>query len=141
EDVVGQLVGTKTALGILPIGTMNNVARALGVPLNLEDACTLLAMGTIRYVDVGRVITHDKPREGYFLETAGVGLSALAAPMGQAVEKGRWELLLDTLGKALSFKGANLTIVCDDREPLQLHTQVVTVSNAPLFGKNMLTAP
>ena len=28
EDVVGQLVGTKTALGIIPIGTMNNIARS-----------------------------------------------------------------------------------------------------------------
>jgi len=141
EDVIGHLVGAKTALGIIPTGTMNNLARCLGVPLDLDGACALLAMGTLRHIDVGRVIRRDKPREGYFLETAGVGLSALATPMGQAVEKGRWVILLDTLGKALSFKGANLTIVCDDREPLQLHTQVVTVSNAPLFGKNMLTAP
>jgi diacylglycerol kinase (ATP) len=141
EDVVGQLVGTKTALGILPIGTMNNLARALGVPLNLEDACTLLAMGTTRYIDVGRVITSNKRREGYFLETAGVGLSALAAPMGQDAEKGRWALLLKALGKALAFKAANVAVSYDDGDMLESQTQLVTVSNAPLFGMNLLVAP
>jgi diacylglycerol kinase (ATP) len=141
EDIIGELVGTKTALGILPIGTMNNVARALGVPLNLEDASALLGMGTLRSIDVGRVITQSKPREVHFLETAGVGLSALAAQMGQAEEKGRWAPLLKALGKTLVFSGTNVAIACDDHAELRLDTQVVTISNAPLFGKNMLIAP
>lgn len=141
EDVAGELVGTSAALGIIPIGTMNNLARCLGVPLDLEQSCALLALGARRNIDIGRVVRQDKPRRGYFLETAGVGLSALAAPIGQSLEKGRLGLLLKTLGKALLFKGANLSVACDDREPLQLHTEVVTVSNAPLFGKHMLIGP
>jgi YegS/Rv2252/BmrU family lipid kinase len=141
EDIVGKLVGTNTALGILPIGTMNNIARSLGVPLDLAGACALLGMGTTRQIDVGRVITPDKPRGVYFLETAGVGLSALAAPMGQDGEKGRWAQLIELLGKALTFKAANITVTCDDGKVMQAQTQVVTVSNAPLFGKNMLIAP
>ena len=141
EDVIDPLIRTKTALGIIPIGTMNNIARSLGVPLNLKDACDLLGMGTTRYIDVGRVITHDKPQGVHFLESAGVGLSALSVPIGQDEEKGRWVLLLGALGKALLFKGANVTITCDNSVVVHLHTQVVTISNAPLFGKNMLIAP
>lgn len=141
EDVAGELVGTSAALGLIPVGTMNNLARCLGVPLDLEQSCALLAIGARRNIDVGRVVRQDKPHRGYFLETAGVGLSALAAPIGQATEKGRLGLLLKTLGKALTFKGAHLTVTCDDRAPIELHTEVVTVSNAPLFGKHMLIGP
>jgi diacylglycerol kinase family enzyme len=61
--------------------------------------------------------------------------------MGQDEEKGRWALLVVTIGKFLTFAGANVQVACDDGELLQAHTQVVTISNAPLFGKNMLIAP
>ncbi len=141
EDVVGELAGSKTALGIIPIGTMNNIARSLGVPLDLEDACALLGVGITRHIDLGRVISSDKPHGAYFLESAGVGLSALAAPLGQDEEKGRWALLVETIGKFLTFAGADVQVSCDDGDILEAHTQVVTVSNAPLFGKNMLIGP
>jgi YegS/Rv2252/BmrU family lipid kinase len=141
EDVAGTLVGTKTALGIIPIGTMNNLARSLGVPLNLDDACALLGMGITRHIDIGRIITIDKPQGVYFLEMAGVGLSALAAPLGQDAEKGRWAKMVVALGKALAFKGTTVAITCDDGAEFQAQTQVVTVSNTPLFAENMFIGP
>ncbi|MCA1553414.1 MAG: hypothetical protein LC737_03455, partial [Chloroflexi bacterium] len=73
EDVAFQLIGSKTSLGIIPIGTMNNLARSWGVPLDVEDACTLLGMGLTREIDVGRVQAGEKAKVEYFLETAGVG--------------------------------------------------------------------
>ena len=72
---------------------MNNVARALGVPLDVADACELIAMNMARNIDIGRVIANEKPDLEYFLETAGVGLSAIAIPAGQAAEKGKWAKL------------------------------------------------
>ncbi|MGE4248914.1 MAG: diacylglycerol kinase family protein [Parvibaculaceae bacterium] len=47
--------GHKTALGILPLGTMNLFARALGVPLKLEEAVEALVAGEKRHIDVGEV--------------------------------------------------------------------------------------
>ncbi|MDY8107657.1 diacylglycerol kinase family protein [Fulvimarina sp. 2208YS6-2-32] len=47
--------GTRTALGILPAGTMNLFARTLQVPLDLEPAIQALASGTLTKVDVARV--------------------------------------------------------------------------------------
>lgn len=141
EDVAAQLAGTNTTLGIIPIGTMNNIARSLGVPLDLDDACALLSMGVTRHIDVGRVITGDKPHGVAFLETAGVGLSALAIPLGQSGEKGRWATFMKKLGKFFTFKAANVEVSCDDGVTFQARTWLVTVSNAPLFAKNMLVVP
>jgi diacylglycerol kinase family enzyme len=47
--------GHKTALGVLPLGTMNFFARALGIPLKLEEAVEALVTGEKRRIDVGEV--------------------------------------------------------------------------------------
>ncbi len=50
------LAGTDIALGILPSGTMNLLAKDLGIPVDdMEAAVALVAQGTVRRVDVGEV--------------------------------------------------------------------------------------
>ena len=53
--IAGKLAGSDTALGILPMGTLNHFAKDLGIALNLETAVYDLFNGTIRKVDVGEV--------------------------------------------------------------------------------------
>ena len=49
------LVGPDTALGILPLGTLNHFARDLGIPAKLEDAVKLIADRPEREVDVAEM--------------------------------------------------------------------------------------
>ncbi|CAM3128365.1 lipid kinase YegS [Methylobacterium mesophilicum] len=49
------LVGKTTPLGILPLGTLNLLARDLGVPLDIDAAVAALVSGTRRRIDVGEV--------------------------------------------------------------------------------------
>jgi diacylglycerol kinase (ATP) len=53
-EVVQGLYGTGAALGVLPLGTGNDAARTLGVPLRLEDAAQGLLTGVTRRVDLIR---------------------------------------------------------------------------------------
>ena len=53
--VAGAVAGTGTALGVLPLGTLNHFARDLGIPLDLGEAAKLIATGNRREVDVGEV--------------------------------------------------------------------------------------
>lgn len=141
EKVAAQLVGSDTTLAILPTGTNNNLARALGVPLDLSDACALIGMGVTRKIDIGRVNAGAKPHQEYFLETAGIGLNAIAFPLGQDAQKGRWSGLPRAVRKLFEFKPEPIVIELDDGQIIQAHSQVVTVSNAPLTGMNFLIAP
>lgn len=50
-----QLSGSDTALGVLPLGTMNLLARDLGIPLDLAKAAAALAEGTLAAIDVAEV--------------------------------------------------------------------------------------
>jgi diacylglycerol kinase family enzyme len=51
----GALIEGKAALGILPLGTRNHLARELDVPLDLPGAARLIAKGFRRRIDVARV--------------------------------------------------------------------------------------
>jgi len=53
--IASLLPGTRTALGILPLGTLNHFARDLGVPLELEPAVAAIAQGEPVPIDVGEV--------------------------------------------------------------------------------------
>ena len=50
-----QLIGTRTALGILPLGSVMNIPRMLGLPRDPEEAAHILAVGHVRTIDVGQV--------------------------------------------------------------------------------------
>ena len=139
-DVASQLIGTTTVMGLVPIGTMNNVARSLGIPLEIDDACALIGMGTTRHIDVGRVHAEVTARDECFLDCAGVGLAAIGALAGQAFEKRRWRVLSQALQRFFGARLGTMQIELDGTA-LEASTRIVTVSNAPLMGNNMLAAP
>ena len=53
NEVIQPLVGTRVALGVIPLGTSNVFARQEGIPLDPVGAASVLATGTPREVDVG----------------------------------------------------------------------------------------
>lgn len=139
-EVASELSGSSTVLGIVPIGTMNNVARSVGVPLDIDEACSLIAMGTTRQIDVGRVLSNDRRDVRYFLEGAGVGLSAIAIHAGQSGEKKHWGVIPKAIQKFFEAKPGAMHVQMDD-VVVDAASTIVTVSNAPLMGGNLLIAP
>ena len=65
------LVGTKTLLGILPLGTLNHFARDLGIPAKLEEAVALIAKKPERRVDVAEM------NDRLFINNSAIGLYPL----------------------------------------------------------------
>lgn len=77
----GRLAHRDTALGVLPLGTTNNFARSLGLPLDLPGAIATLAGGKVADVDLARA------GGDLFANMASIGLSvqvAQATPHPQA---------------------------------------------------------
>jgi diacylglycerol kinase (ATP) len=141
EEVASQLVGTDVTLGIIPVGTMNNLARALGIPLDIDGACELLALNVTRKIDVGRVVANGKPEVEYFLETAGVGLSAIGIPAGQAAEKGKWSTLPSAIRRLFDSHPCPVEVELDGEQVVTANSELVTISNCPLLGNNIMLAP
>lgn len=64
-----RVAGTPTTLGILPLGTANDLARTLHLPSDVPAACAALAEGKVVDIDIGRA------DGATFLNVASVGLS------------------------------------------------------------------
>ena len=64
-----RVAGTPTTLGILPLGTANDLARTLDLPADLRSACAVLADGKVVDIDLGRA------NGEAFVNVASVGLS------------------------------------------------------------------
>ena len=83
NTVVQALVGTGLPLGIIPLGTANNLARTLEIPSSLEGASKVAAGDTTRSIDLGWV------NDRYFFTTASLGLSV---QITESLRKRPWKL-------------------------------------------------
>ncbi|HEX2219193.1 MAG TPA: lipid kinase [Gemmatimonadales bacterium] len=78
------LVDVGLPLAIIPLGTANNLARTVGVPLDVEGATATAAGTRRRVVDLGRVNGH------YFCTTASIGMSVAITEELSPEAKRRW---------------------------------------------------
>jgi undecaprenyl-diphosphatase len=72
--VAGRLASADNILGVLPLGTGNDFARSLEIPLNPRRAAEQLATGEVSNVDLG-LVTRDGQAPAYFAHAASVGLN------------------------------------------------------------------
>jgi diacylglycerol kinase (ATP) len=121
SEVAKGLLHASIPLGILPIGTYNNIARSLNVPTDLVAACQVLVQGQIRPMDVG--VANDRH---YFFEAAGVGLDAALFPLGEEIKGGQWNRLVQAAHLALSYRPHRVQIHFD--RPLTQALPVSTLS-------------
>lgn len=74
------IAGTGALLGILPLGTSNDIARSLGIPLDPRAAAQTLARGVPRTIDAGRLaVPGSRPR--HFVHAATVGFNVRFAQL------------------------------------------------------------
>jgi YegS/Rv2252/BmrU family lipid kinase len=80
HEVMQGLVGTSTALGILPFGTANALARDLRLPLTAANAANAALKASVRRIAVGKIeyqAFSGERQSRYFTVTAGIGVDAL----------------------------------------------------------------
>src|SRR6266511_3284781 len=94
EAVLRGLVGSKARLGIIPTGSKNNMAKSLGIPESLEEACNLIASKNTRKLDVGKVKVKNR-KKLYFFELTAIGLVAALYPKANKLVDGKLSNLKD----------------------------------------------
>jgi diacylglycerol kinase (ATP) len=72
EMLSRKLIEKKLPLGLLPMGTANNIAKTLGLCAKIDDIVAGWRKGVIKKFDVG--VIKGPGREGFFLESFGYGL-------------------------------------------------------------------
>ncbi|MCS7179382.1 MAG: diacylglycerol kinase family lipid kinase [Anaerolineae bacterium] len=144
NETVNGLVGTETALGVLPVGTGNVWARQLHLPVytlthpfRLREAAVAQAEGRIRSVDVGRL------NDRHFLLWVGAGFDAQITsdmePRTRRVKRlGVLPYVIAGLTLAREFSGVRAHLVLDGRA-LRGRVLLVVVSNVQMYSIFHLT--
>lgn len=125
------------AVAIIPGGTGNDFARALGVPKDPLAAGRLLLSGARRRVDIGQV------NERYFVGISGVGFDAEVAAKVNRWPKwvgGTTVYVAAILSMLVTYSLAPTRIVLDGREE-RLRLFLLAAANTPWYGGGMYMAP
>ncbi len=92
NEVAQALVGSDTALAILPSGTANVLAKELRLPRRPEELAQLIATGRTRKISVGQASKPDGSWTRYFILMAGIGLDATIIETVNPAQKKMWGL-------------------------------------------------
>ncbi len=137
--VASGLIGRESVLGIIAMGTMNNLAHSLGIPTTIEEACNVIAEGETHAIDVGKI------NGQVFLEVAGIGFEAALFPAAEEIKSTNLPRTLRGVVSGLitlfTFKPVRLKIALDDQKHHQYHAIQVTICNAPFYGAHFHAAP
>lgn len=137
SEVVNGLVGSSTALGIVPMGTGNDVARSLGIPRgDLAAALELALEGEPRPIDVGR------ERDRHFVSVLGLGFPSIVAAEANAIGwlRGSPAFFVAVYKALHRLRAVPLSIDLDDKT-IETDCVAVMVQNTPYTGGGLRMAP
>jgi diacylglycerol kinase (ATP) len=162
RNVATALVGAVTPLGIVPLGTFNNFARSLNIPMDPTAAWQVILKGQTRSVDVG--LANDKH---HFFEAAGIGVDADLFPVGEEIKRGHVIALIRGVRLALAYQPSRLELRFDRslanaytasyvgqsaltrrrrrfqslKRRTRLRCSFIAVANGPYYGGNFTISP
>lgn len=135
NEVATALTGSKTALGIVPLGSGNGLARHLQIPLTVKGALEVINECEIHDLDYGLINGHA------FFCTCGMGFDAfISKKFAEAGKRGRITYVENVLKNGLSYKSETYEVTMDG--VTETHTAyLISCANASQYGNDAYIAP
>lgn len=135
NEVARSLVHTPAALGIIPCGSGNGLARHLAIPTNVVKAMKILQEATIQTLDYGRLNEH------FFFCTCGVGFDAFVSDkFARSGKRGFLSYMENTLVEGVRYQPEEYELEVDG-ERQQFKAFLIACGNASQYGNNAYITP
>ncbi|WP_455674065.1 diacylglycerol/lipid kinase family protein [Phocaeicola sp.] len=135
NEIGRSLVHTNTALGIIPCGSGNGLARHLRIPLEPKAAIDLLNHGERLCMDYGKI--NNIP----FFCTCGVGFDAFVSlKFADSGKRGLLTYLENTLHESLTYEPETYEIE-NEEGTVKYKAFLIACANASQYGNNAYIAP
>lgn len=137
RDVAIGLLGSKTEMGVIPMGSGNDFAKSLDIPLDIKEALTIIEHGQTVAVDAGQCNDH------YFINTLGFGFDGTTNRIAgeSTIKNGTLRYILAALKanfRAQPFYGE---LELDGNRVHSGPVLMLTVANGEVEGGNFKIAP
>lgn len=139
REIAHSLIGTGTTLGVIPLGSFVNLARALGIPRDVDAAAEVIRRGHVVLMEVGRARTGRG--EFHFLEAAGVGLDAGLLAYSIRVDAGKWRYVWSFLRFVARYRSRDLRLTIDGRCWHARQSLMISAAIGPYIGAALPLAP
>ena len=135
NEVARSLVHTQTALGIIPCGSGNGLARHLCLPMDMGKSIEIINQCCIEQFDYG--VINDLP----FFCTCGMGFDAfISLKFAEAGKRGPITYVENVLKEGLKYKPETY-VVKDDSGTHHYKAFLIACANASQYGNNAYIAP
>ena len=135
NEVGRALLGTQTAMAILPCGSGNGLARHLMLPMNAGKAVEIINYDEVHDLDYGLINGHP------FFCTCGMGFDAfISMKFAEAGKRGPITYVEKVLKDGLSYKPETYEIEDESGKKL-VKAFLLTCANASQYGNNVFIAP
>ena len=134
--VADALMETPAVLGILPLGTSNDFARSINIPIDIYDAVQVIARGQFSRHDVGKVTRDGRPPR-HFVHATAAGMNVQFARFAtRADQRERFGRLTYAVAMAIAMRHP-LIFSCEaeaEGRTERMNLVHLAVINAPIFG-------
>ncbi len=135
NEIASGLVGTSTALAIVPAGSGNGLARHLKIPMNLKNAIDVLDAGTVQKIDTATI------NGQLFVNVAGVGFDAsVAKKFAASGKRGFSTYFRITASSYKDYKPKQYSLLIDGKL-IKRRALLVSFANSSQFGNNTSIDP
>ena len=136
HEIGCELVNSQTALGIIPSGSGNGIARSLGVPVDVEESIECINQWHHTTIDTAQV--NQKP----FLGIGGLGFEALISrEFHELHNRGFINYVKLIASRFLDFKPLQVSLQIDSAEPVSMEIFTLACANTTQYGNSACIAP
>jgi diacylglycerol kinase (ATP) len=135
NEVSQGLIGTETAMAIIPAGSGNGLALYLNIPLNFEKAIANINKLALRQIDTVRI------NDRQFVNVAGVGFDAhISHEFAAYGKRGFVSYLKIILKEFFTYKPKKYRLIINGKEKKK-RSFLITFANSSQWGNNAHIAP